>query len=107
MNNLKQDPKYRNGYKDKARLAAIHNLPCSLSYLKGWKQTTITEAHHLHGGGMGKKSSDLLTMSLAREHHTSGKNAFHKIGRVAFEELHNCTQEDLIEITNKLLEYIK
>lgn len=105
MNLLKPPKELRNGYKDPKRLAAIHNLPCSLSYLKGWKQSTPTEAHHLHGGGMGKKSSDLLTMSLAREFHTSGEFAFHKIGRVAFEEHFNCTQEDLIEITNKLLEY--
>ena len=105
VNLLKPDKSLRNGFKDPKRLAAIHDLPCSLSYLKGWKQSTPTEAHHKHGGGMGRKSSDLLTMSLAREHHTSGKNAFHKIGRVAFEELHNCTQDDLIKITNKLLEY--
>lgn len=106
MNNLKVDPKYRNGYKDKARMKAIHQIECSLCRLKNVKQASKTTAHHLHGGGMGKKASDLLCMSLCDNHHQKGPNAFHKIGRVAFEELFDCTQEDLIEITNKLLEYI-
>jgi len=106
MNYLKPDKTLRNGFKDPKRLAAIHNLPCSLSYLKGWKQSTPTEAHHKHGGGMGRKASDLLTMSLSREYHTSGPYAFHHIGREAFEKKFDVSQDDLIEITNKLLEYL-
>lgn len=105
MNLLKPDPKLRNGYKDPKRMAAIHNLPCSLCFLKGWKQTTRTTAHHLHGGGLGQKKSDLLSMSLCDNCHQKGEFAFHKIGRVAWEEKFNVTQEDLIEITNKMLEH--
>lgn len=104
---LKPEPHLRNGYKDPKRLAAIHELPCSLCYLKGRKQTSRTAAHHLHGNGMGKKASDLLTMSLCDNCHQNGEFAFHKIGRVAWEEKFNTSQEDLIEITNKLLEYEK
>lgn len=104
MNLLKPDPQFRNGYKDKKRLADIHQLPCSLCFLKGLKQTSKTIAHHRMGGGMGKKASDLLTMSLCDSHHTRGQDAIHHIGRVAWEEHFNCTEDDLIEITNKMLE---
>jgi hypothetical protein len=101
---LKPDISLRNGYKDKARLSAIHNLPCSLCFLKGWEQKTRTTVHHKHGGGSGKKKSDLLTMSLCDEHHQHGDFAFHVLNEKGFEKYYNCTQDDLIEITNKMLE---
>lgn len=106
MNYLKPEKNLRNGFKDPKRLAAIHLIECSLCRLKGLKQTSRTTAHHKHGGGMGIKASDLLCMSLCDLHHQKGPDAFHHIGRVAFEEKFNCSQDDLIEITNKLLEYI-
>lgn len=56
------------------------------------------------GGGIGKKASDLLTMSLCEKCHTKGENAIHHIGRVAWEEKFNVKETDLIEITNKMLE---
>jgi hypothetical protein len=101
---LKPPIELRNGYKDKVRLAAIHNLPCSLCFLKGWKQKTRTTAHHKHGGGLGKKSSDLLAMALCDNCHQKGKFAFHKIGRITWEEKFDVDQDMLIEITNKMLE---
>ena len=104
MSLLKRPVELRNGYKDKKRLADIHQLPCSLCFLKGWKQTTKTIAHHQMGLGMGKKASDLLAMSLSEEFHTKGQYAIHHIGRVAFVEHFDCTEEDLIAITNKMLE---
>ena len=100
---LKPDPTLRNGYKDKARMKVIHLIPCSLSYFLGETQTSPTEAHHKHGGGLGLKASDLLTMSLSRNYHTSGPFAFHQIGREAFEDRFGVTQDKLIEITNELL----
>jgi hypothetical protein len=104
MNLLKPDPKYRRGFKDPERMAAIHNIPCSLCYTKGWTQATRTTAHHRHGYGAGKKESDLLTMSLCETHHQSGRGAFHNLNREDFEELYNVTQDELIEITDELLE---
>jgi hypothetical protein len=101
---LKVAPEFRNGFKDPKRLAAIHEICCSLCYLKGWKQTSRTAAHHQHGYGMGKKTSDRLAISLCDNCHQKGEFAFHKIGRVAWEEKFDTTQEDLLEITNKLLE---
>jgi hypothetical protein len=100
----KREEQLRNGFKDKKRLADIHEIPCSLSFLKGWTQTSKTIAHHKMGEGMGKKASDLLTMSLSDEFHTRGQYAIHHIGRIAWEKHFNCTEDDLIEITNKLLE---
>lgn len=107
MNYLKPPPELRNGYKDPKRMKAIHSIPCSLSHFLGEEQTSPTEVHHKHGGGLGLKASDLLTMSLSREYHTSGPFAFHQIGREAFEHKFGVTQNKLIEITNKLLEEIK
>lgn len=100
---LKPDPELRNGFKDKKRLADIHKLPCSLCYLKGFKQTSRTVAHHKIGMGLGKKASDRLAYSLCDLHHTRGEDAIHHIGKVAFEEKF-CKEDDLIEITNKMLE---
>lgn len=104
MINLTKPPiEMRNGYKDKKRMADIHNIPCSLSYLKGWTQTSKTICHHKHGMGLGLKVSDLLTMSLAENHHHVGNQAFHNIGREAWEKMHGVTQDELIEVTNNLI----
>ena len=106
MNYLKPEKNLRNGFKDPKRLAAIQDCPCCICYLTKQKQTTKTDAHHFHGGGMGKKVSDLRTMAICQNHHTKGPNAFHHIGRVSFEGKFGYSQDDLIEVTNKLLEYI-
>tara|TARA_R110000868_G_scaffold1103_1_gene8412 strand:- start:7416 stop:7751 length:336 start_codon:yes stop_codon:yes gene_type:complete len=104
MNLLKPDETLRNGYKDPKHLARVGNLGCSLCFFLGVKQTSRTAVHHYHGGGMGKKASDLRVMSLCDLHHQKGEFAFHHIGRVAFEEKFGIDQEGLIEITNKMLE---
>lgn len=100
---LKPDPDLRNGYKDKKRLADIHKLPCSLCYLKGWKQTSKTIAHHKIGMGLGKKASDKLSMSLCSDHHNTSKEGIHNMPLREWEEKY-FTQDDLILITNKMLE---
>lgn len=93
----------RNGYKNSDRLAAIHNLPCALSYKLGIRQNTVTQAHHKIGLGLGLKASDNLTMALSQEYHQTGQYAIHHIGTKAFERKFNTTQDELIEITNQLL----
>ena len=104
INLLKPDPIYRNGYKDPARLAAIHNIPCSLCIYANKTQKTPTQAHHLIGKGIGKKASDLHTMSLCYEDHQGGPHAIHHIGVPAFEKNFNVSQDDLILLTNRMLE---
>ena len=104
MNLLKPDPEFRNGYKDKARMSAIHDLPCSLCYLKGWTQKTRTAAHHKIGLGIGKKASDKLSMALCDSHHQHGQDAIHHIGVPAFEKKFDVSQDDLILLTDRMLE---
>lgn len=105
MNYLKPSKEFRNGYKDPKHLARVRNLPCSLCYFLEQKQTSRTTVHHKHGGGMGRKASDLLVMALCDNCHQKGEFAFHHIGRVTWEEKFGITQDDLIEITNRMLSY--
>lgn len=99
---LKKPEHLRNGYKNKQRLSDIHNIPCSLCYKLGIRQTTPTQAHHKVGLGLGKKASDDLSMALCYNHHQGGNNAIHHIGSKAFERKF-CSQDELIEITDQLL----
>ena len=105
MINLTKKPENeRNGYKGKKRLANIHDLPCALCIYLNQTQTSRTTAHHKVGMGIGKKASDKLTMSLCDNHHQKGQDAIHHIGRVAFERKFNVSQDDLILITDRMLE---
>jgi hypothetical protein len=98
----KPDPEYRNGYKDKKRLTALHNLPCVNCQSKGVRQRTKTIAHHRIGLGLGLKASDLLTCSICEDCHT-GKNGIHNTPLWKWEEENN-SQDRLIELTNETLE---
>lgn len=99
----KQPVELRNGYKDKERLAKLHDLPCIVCSKFHLKQTTKTVAHHFIGRGIGKKASDLLTLSLCEYHHTKGNcgEAIHS-GRRTWEEKFG-TQEELLKDVDELL----
>jgi hypothetical protein len=101
---FKPEPQLRNGYKDKKRLAAIHNLPCVICVEFGLEQETRTIAHHPIGFGMGKKASDALAVAICDFHHTSGGkgHAIHETPLKIWEEKF-LTQERLLELTNQLL----
>ena len=101
---MKPPPEERNGYKDKERLAAIHQLPCVACAWIGQEQTTRTEAHHLIGYGLGKKASDLKTIPLCSKHHARGNmgEAIHETPLNQWESVFG-SQEELLEITNELL----
>jgi hypothetical protein len=115
VNLLKPDPKFRNGYKDPKRMEAIHDLPCLACKLKGIEQRYPTEAHHKIGMGLGLKASDLLSMPLCDLHHSARfirREDSHLINTWAIHksilsdwESEWGNQDELIEITNKLLEY--
>lgn len=105
MNYLKPPKELRRGFKDPKHLERVAGLCCSLCFFLGEKQTAKTEVHHFHGGGMGKKASDKMVMSLCQSHHRTGEFAFHHIGRSAFEEKFGIDQYGLIEITNRMLEH--
>lgn len=95
----------RNGFKDKKRLAAIHQIACVLCQAKGREQTTRTIAHHKIGLGLGKKASDRLTMGICEDDHTIGSGAIHNSVLRKWEE-ENFTQDQLIEMTDRALEGI-
>tara|TARA_R110000796_G_scaffold186927_1_gene303872 strand:+ start:562 stop:885 length:324 start_codon:yes stop_codon:yes gene_type:complete len=107
MNYLKVEPEFRNGYKDKERMKVIHSIPCSLCIFLDETQRTVTTAHHRHGYGAGKKTSDLLAISLCDDHHQKGPKAFHKLNRIPWEEEFGTDQIELLEITNELLKGIE
>src|SRR4051812_14100706 len=69
--------------RDPAYLRFIRSLPCACCD----SQRGI-EAAHFGGHGMGQKASDLSTLPLCRKHHRTGPEAYHKLGPVAFEEVH-------------------
>ena len=100
---LKPEPHLRNGYKDPKRLAAIHNCPCVICFTKGLTQTSKTIAHHSIGNGLGLKVSDLKTMAICENHHNKGPEGIHNMPLAQFEEKY-FTQDELIELTNRMLE---
>jgi hypothetical protein len=100
---LKPPKEERNGFKDKERLAKIHDLPCVVCFTKGIEQKTKTIAHHKIGNGLGLKASDRLTIALCEYHHNKSINAIHNIPLWLWEEKFG-TQEELIELTSKLLQ---
>jgi hypothetical protein len=105
INLIKPEPKFRNGYKDKKRLSDIHKIPCVNCFAKGRPQRNRTIAHHKIGMGIGLKASDLFTMAICESCHT-GTKGIHNIPLKKWEE-DNFSQDDLIELTNKLLENIQ
>ncbi len=108
---MKKAIEYRNGYKDPERMAAIHEIGCSACIRNKLTQQYPTEAHHLIGYGMGKKPSDLLTISLCDLHHfgrflRKGENrtgnSIHETPLKRWEKTFG-TQQILLKLTNKLL----
>ena len=57
---VKRPIELRNGFKDKKRLAKIHEIPCQVCYHKGLQQTTRTIAHHKIGNGLDILSKELI-----------------------------------------------
>jgi len=100
----KQPEQLRNGYKDKARLAAISSMPCVVCKNIGANQIWKTDVHHLTGGGLGLKVSDLLTIPLCQFHHTRGSKGEAVHSGIKSFEANFGTQKELLEQVNKLLE---
>lgn len=100
---LKPPLELRNGFKDPERLAAIHELPCVVCFTNRTEQTSRTIAHHKIGLGLGKKASDLLTMALCDDHHNNYNPESIHVMPLAKWEAKYFTQDELILLTNKML----
>ena len=88
-----EDPAYRR---------FIRSLPCACcGSCRG------VEAAHQGPHGLGQKSSDLSAIPLCRDHHRTGPNAYHKLGPVAFSEVHQLDVTRLILRLNAAYELIQ
>ena len=62
-----------------------------------WLQTTPTEAAHTGPHGIGQKASDYTCIPLCKEHHTEGRESYHKLGERKFRAKHGLIVVKLTE----------
>ncbi len=108
---FKLPPEFRNGYKDRKRIAALSQMNCIIcSDFEKAKKPGRKEVHHFIGCGIGKKASDLLTLPLCFFHHQGNKDeadpkkaelSIHGLTE-RFEKRFG-TQLELLKIVNKKL----
>lgn len=79
--------------------AAVAKLGCILCWHLGNKGTPC-EIHHIRRFGMKRDNAPVI--GLCTEHHR-GNTGVHGLGRKTFATHYNLTEEDLLELTNKLL----
>jgi hypothetical protein len=80
--------------------AAISNIGCILCLHLG-NRGTPCEIHHIRRYGMKRDRSPVI--GLCPEHHR-GNTGVHGLGRKLFAVRYNVTEEELLDITNKLLQ---
>jgi len=78
--------------------AWIRSLPCASCGIEPAGEA----AHTGSDGGMKQKASDYSCVPLCCDCHTIGANAYHRIGKSAFEALRNVYFEDLVKRLNRL-----
>ncbi|CAB4140058.1 Recombination enhancement, RecA-dependent nuclease [uncultured Caudovirales phage] len=78
----------------------VAELGCVLCRHLGYRDTPC-EIHHIRR--FGTKRDRAPVIGLCPEHHR-GNTGVHGLGRKAFAVRYNITEEDLLEITNKLLQ---
>lgn len=76
---------------DPARIAWVRTLMCMICRT----QSTITEAAHVGDRGLGQKCQDAETIPLCAEHHRTGKDSAHVMGK-RFWSHHGISREDAI-----------
>lgn len=80
-----QPPERNEAYKQ-----FIRKFPCVAC-----GETRHIEAAHFGPHGIGQKSSDFSVLPLCREHHQTGKNAYHKMKPADFASVHGIEVESL------------
>lgn len=84
----------------KKHYAKVAALGCILCLHLGRKGTPC-EIHHIRRYGMKRDNAPVI--GLCPEHHR-GNTGVHGLGRKSFAVRYNITEEDLLEVTTKLLE---
>ena len=84
----------------KKHYAKVASLGCILCHHLGYKDTP-TEIHHIRRYGMKRDNAPVI--ALCPEHHR-GNTGVHGMGKKAFAVRYGVTEEDLLEVTTKLLE---
>ena len=84
----------------KKHYAKVAKLGCILCHHLGYKDTPC-EIHHIRRYGMKRDNAPVI--ALCPEHHR-GNTGVHGMGKKAFAVRYGVTEEDLLEITTKLLE---
>jgi len=84
--------------RDEDYLDFVRNFPCLVC-------GKPSVAHHIKTNGIGIKCSDYLSIPLCSDHHTSGKDAIHIIGKETF--LYKFNLDLYREITYYLIEFIR
>jgi len=84
---------------EKQHYAKVANLGCSLCRYLGYGESP-PELHHIRRAG---KRTNAPVIPLCPEHHR-GNTGIHGMGRKAFEREYKVTEEELLEITEKLIE---
>lgn len=89
---------------DRTRYEKISALGCIVS-VDGIRCEAPAEIHHIHGGGMGKKSANNLTIPCCPIHHRLGGYgvAVHA-GKKAWEARFG-SEKELLELTNQLIDF--
>ena len=97
--NLEQKPRRverRGPPRDSSYRAWIRSLHC-VACGSRWE---IEAAHTGSDGGMSQKASDFSCVPLCRICHTSGRNAYHRVGKEAFERTSGIDLARLVRALN-------
>ena len=84
---------------EKEHYRKVAELGCSLCRHQG-NEGTPAELHHIRRTG---KRSNAPVIPLCPYHHRGSNTSIHGMGRKRFEAEYQITEEDLLEMTEKLL----
>lgn len=77
--------------------AWIRTLPCAVC-----GSEHAEAAHTGSDGGMSQKASDYTTIPLCADCHTQSPTSYHRIGRIAFEQMHDLDIAGLVRRLNRI-----
>jgi len=88
---------------EKQHMGRLAELGCALTWFK-FRQWAEAEVHHTRTGtGAARKSSPFDAIPLTPNYHRLGNEAFHVMGRRAWERHHGVTEMELLEQTRERL----